>query len=319
MDQHLLQWAYLFAAILFIFGLKGLSSPRTARRGMFLAAIGMFIAVVGTLFDREIVGFQGIIIGMIIGSAVGLGIAVWTPMTAMPQRTALSHAFGALAVTLVGVSEYYRHGAGLSAVTMGAIGFEVFLGALTVTGSLIAFGKLQELMSGSPVTYPGQNVSNIALLAAMAGLLVSLIVSPGMSVLFYLLVALALVFGVLLVLPIGAADMPVVIALLNSYAGLAASVSGFVIHNNILIIAGALDGASGFILSILMCRAMNRSITNVLFGAFGVAATSVASADEVYGGKVKSATAEEIAMLFDAARRVVIVPGYGMAVSHAQH
>jgi len=317
--EHVLQSAYLLASVLFIFGLKGLSSPRHARKGMFLAEVGMFIAVVGTLFDREIVGFEGIIIGMIIGSAIGLGIAVWTPMTHMPQRTALSHAFGALAVTLVGVSEFYRHGAELGAIKMGAIGFEVFLGALTVTGSLIAFAKLQELMSGSPVTYPGQNVANIALLASMVGLWIYLIISPGTSLLFYLMMALALLFGVLLVLPIGAADMPVVIALLNSYAGLAAAVSGFVINNNILIIAGALDGASGFILSILMCKAMNRSITNVLFGAFGSAATSVASADEVYGGKVKSATAEEVALLFDAARRVVIVPGYGMAVSQAQH
>jgi NAD(P) transhydrogenase subunit beta len=199
-----------------------------------------------------------------------------------------------------------------------AIGFEVMMGALTVTGSLMAFAKLQELVTGS-LTYRGQNVSNIGLFCVLLGIWFYLIAVPTAGPLFYLLLGLSLVFGILLVLPIGAADMPVVISLLNSYAGLAAAATGFVISNTVLIIAGTLDGASGLVLSILMCKAMNRSLTNVLFGGFGVTVSTPSSADQVYGGRVKSATAEEIAMLFDHARRVVIVPGYGLAVSQAQH
>jgi len=314
-----IQWAYLVASILFILGLKDLNSARTARRGMFLAETGMALAIVGTLFHHEIISYQWIVTGMVIGSAIGIGIALWTPMTAMPQRTALSHAFGALAVTLVGVSEYHRHGSELGSIKMTAIGFEVMMGALTVTGSLMAFAKLQELITGSLITYRGQNASNVALFGLLVGIWFYLIAVPAAGPLFYLLVGLALVFGILLVLRIGAADMPVVISLLNSYAGLAAAATGFVISNTILIIAGTLDGASGFVLSILMCRAMNRSLTNVLFGGMGIAPAGGPTADQVYGGKVKSATAEEIALLLDTARRVVIVPGYGMAVSQAQH
>jgi len=313
-----IQWAYLIASVLFILGLKDLNSARTARRGMFLAEIGMALAIAGTLLDHEIVSYRWIIGGMAVGSAIGIGIALWTPMTAMPQRTALSHAFGALAVTLVGISEYHRHGSELGSIKMTAIGFEVMMGALTVTGSLMAFAKLQELITGSH-TYRGQNISNIGLFSALLGLWLYLIAAPTAGPLFYLLVGLSLVFGILLVLPIGAADMPVVISLLNSYAGLAAAATGFVISNEILIIAGTLDGASGFVLSILMCKAMNRSMTNVLFGGFGAAVSAPSSADQVYGGRVKSASAEEIAMLFENARRVVVVPGYGMAVSQAQH
>ena len=314
----LIQWIYLVASVLFILGLKDLNSARTARRGMFLAEVGMLLAIVGTLLDHEIVSYRWIIGGMAIGSAIGIGIALWTPMTAMPQRTALSHAFGALAVTLVGISEYHRHGSELGSIKMTAIGFEVMMGALTVTGSLMAFAKLQELMTGS-FTYRGQNVSNIGLFLALLGIWFYLIAVPTAGPLFYLLVGLSLVFGILLVLPIGAADMPVVISLLNSYAGLAAAATGFVISNTILIIAGTLDGASGLVLSILMCKAMNRSMTNVLFGGFGAVVSAPSSADQVYGGRVKSASAEEIAMLFENARRVVIVPGYGLAVSQAQH
>lgn len=313
-----IQWAYLIASVLFILGLKDLNSAKTARRGMFLAEFGMLLAIIGTLLDHEIVSYRWIVGGMAIGSVIGIGIALWTPMTAMPQRTALSHAFGALAVTLVGISEYHRHGSELGSIKMTAVGFEVMMGALTVTGSLMAFAKLQELITGSH-TYRGQNVSNISLFSALLGIWFYLIVVPTAGPLFYLLVGLSLVFGILLVLPIGAADMPVVISLLNSYAGLAAAATGFVISNEILIIAGTLDGASGFVLSILMCKAMNRSMTNVLFGGFGATVSSPSSADQVYGGRVKSASAEEIAMLFENARRVVIVPGYGMAVSQAQH
>ena len=313
-----IQWAYLVSSVLFILGLKDLNSARTARRGMFLAEIGMALAIIGTLFHHEILSYRWIVTGMAVGSAIGIGIALWTPMTAMPQRTALSHAFGALAVTLVGISEYHRHGSELGSIKMTAIGFEVMMGALTVTGSLIAFAKLQELLT-VPIVYRGQNTSNIGLFAILLGIWLYLIAVPAAGSLFYLLVGLGLVFGILLVLPIGAADMPVVISLLNSYAGLAAAATGFVISNNILIIAGTLDGASGFVLSILMCKAMNRSLANVLFGGVGTVPAGGPTADQVYGSKVKAATAEEIAMLLDTARRVVIVPGYGMAVSQAQH
>jgi len=321
--NHLIQIIYLVSSALFILGLRGLNSPETARRGMFLAEIGMALAIIGTLLNYEIIRYDWIIAGMIVGSLAGAAIAIWTPMTHMPQRTALSHAFGALAATLVGVAEYYTVGAELGTVKMAAVGLEVMLGSLTFTGSLMAFAKLQELMRGTPVTYPGQNVSNIGLLAAIVGTTIYLVINPVASGLFYLTVGLGLVFGVLLVLPIGAADMPVVIALLNSYAGLAASATGFALSNNILIIAGTLDGASGFILSILMCRAMNRSIMNVLFGAFGQVnvPSSAAAPSAAADGKpkVKQITIEQAVALFQKAKSVIIVPGYGMAAAQAQH
>jgi NAD(P) transhydrogenase subunit beta len=316
----IIELAYLAASILFILGLKLLSSPRTARRGMHLAEIGMTVAIVGTLLNLHIVTFTWIIVGLAIGSLAGAIIAIWTPMTAMPQRTALSHAFGALAAALVGISEYYTHGEHLPSVTMAALGLEVMLGGLTFTGSMMAFGKLQGLLPGSPITYPGQNFSNITLLLGLVVLTVFLVISPGHAGLFYLMVGLACLFGILLVIPIGAADMPVVIALLNSYAGLAGSATGFALDNKILIIAGALDGASGFILSILMCKAMNRSITNVLFGAFGKAPevdTSAAAGGEQKS--VQSLSVEEAAQILRGSESVVVVPGYGMAVSQAQH
>jgi NAD(P) transhydrogenase subunit beta len=258
---------YLIASILFIFGLKALSHPDTARRGMNLAAFGMLIAIIGTLVRHEIVRYDWIIAGMIIGSIIGAAMSIWMPMTAMPERTALSHAFGALAAALVGISEYYRHGAELGTFKMTAIGFEVMLGGITVTGSMMAFAKLRELVRGSPITYKGQNIFNVSLFILTAAIFVYLVLVPSASVLFYMMVGLAFLFGILLVLPIGAADMPVVMSLMNSYAGLASAATGFAIANNVLIIAGTLDGFSGFILSILMCKAMNRSINNVLFGA----------------------------------------------------
>jgi proton-translocating NAD(P)+ transhydrogenase subunit beta len=320
--EHLIQMIYLVSSALFILGLRGLNHPETARRGMFLAEIGMALAVVGTLLNHEIIRFDWIIAGMIVGSLAGVAIAIWTPMTHMPQRTALSHAFGALAATLVGIAEYYTVGVELGTVKMAAVGLEVMLGSLTFTGSMMAFAKLQELMRGTPFTYRGQNVTNIGLFAVIVGLTVYLVANPTATSLFYLMVGLGLVFGVLLILPIGAADMPVVIALLNSYAGLAASATGFALSNNILIIAGTLDGASGFILSILMCRAMNRSMMNVLFGAFGQAAPSgvAAPATTPEGNRtVKKITVEEAVPIFQKAKSVIIVPGYGMAAAQAQH
>ena len=307
---------YLLASILFIFGLKSLSHPDTARRGMNLAAIGMLAAIVGTLVRHEIVRFEWIIAGIVIGSVIGAAMSIWMPMTAMPQRTALSHAFGALAASLVGISEYYRHGEALGTFKMTALGLEVMLGSLTVTGSLMAFIKLQDLIRGTPITYKGQNIFNITLFVVMVGLFVYLLFVPATGWAFYTMVGLAFVFGVLLVLPIGAADMPVVMSLMNSYAGLAAAATGFAISNNVLIIAGTLDGFSGFILSILMCRAMNRSVTNVLFGAFGTESAAQAAQAE---GVMREVSPEDVAVQLAYARQVVFAPGYGMATAQAQH
>ncbi len=309
--------AYFVASLLFIVGLRSLGSPRTARRGMHLAELGMALAIGGTLLDRRIVRFEEILTAAAIGSLIGVGIALWTPMTAMPQRTALSHAFGALAAALVGIAHYLEHGASLQTSQLVALGFEVMFGSLTVTGSLMAFGKLQEWLPGRPLTFRGQNVFNVALFTVIAALTAYVVAAPAHREAFFTMVPLAAVFGVMLVLPIGAADMPVVITLLNSYAGLAASATGFALQNNILIIAGALDGASGFILSILMCKAMNRPIANVLFGAFGKAPEKGAPPPATRA--FRSATPEEAASVLDSAARVILVPGYGMAVSQAQH
>jgi NAD(P) transhydrogenase subunit beta len=244
-------------------------------------------------------------------------------MTAVPQRTALSHSLGALAATLIGVAEYVRTGGALgddfTRVTMTALGFEVVIGGLTFTGSLMAAAKLQELLPGAPMTYPFQNASNFALLAVMATSLVTLICVPTAMPLFFLMLVLALAFGFLLVIPIGAADMPVVIALLNSYAGLADAAMGFMLMNKIQIITGSLDGTSGFLLAMLMCRAMNRSARNVLFGAFGKVQAQEAGPAAEAKGTVRSITPDELAVLFEDARSVIVVPGYGMAVAQAQY
>ncbi|MCG3159873.1 MAG: NAD(P) transhydrogenase subunit beta [Acidobacteria bacterium] len=318
--NYLIEFSYLLASILFIFGLKGLSHPKTARRGMNMAALGMLVAIVGTLLHHDIISYKWIIIGMIIGSAIGAAMSIWMPMTAMPQRTALSHAFGALAASLVGISEYYQHVVAehgtVSAFKMTALGFEVLFGSLTVTGSLLAFVKLQELMRGTPVTYKGQNIINVSLFIIAAAIFIYLIYDPTQSTLFYAMVVLSFLFGILLVLPIGSADMPVVMSLMNSYAGLASAATGFAIGNNVLIIAGTLDGFSGFILSILMCKAMNRSVTNVLFGAFGSVSTDTGPGVE---GVMREVGADDVAVQLAYARQVVFVPGYGMATAQAQH
>jgi proton-translocating NAD(P)+ transhydrogenase subunit beta len=311
--------SYLVAAALFILSLKWLSHPKTARRGVRAGEIGMALAVVGTLIIYGILTLKWVLVGMVLGSLIGAPMAIWMPMTAVPQRTALSHAFGALAAALVGTAHYYQLlGNGeVDHFTMGILALEVLLGSLTFTGSLVAFGKLQELIPSSIKGLPNQNAINFSLLGAAILVAVWLTIVPSHQLLFPLLILLGLSFGVCLVMPIGGADMPTVISLLNSYAGLSASLMGFVLNNFLLIVAGALDGSSGLILSIIMCRAMNRSFTNVLFGRMD--ASTVASADDVYGGKVKPTTAEDIALLLDGARSVVIVPGYGMAVAQAQH
>ncbi|MGH8928281.1 MAG: NAD(P)(+) transhydrogenase (Re/Si-specific) subunit beta, partial [Acidimicrobiia bacterium] len=256
------QIAYLGASVLFIVGLRSLTKPDQARRGMNLAALGMLIAIVGTLVKAEILSFGWIAVGLILGSIIGYPLGMWVPMTAMPQRIAFSHMFGALAAALVGVAEYYTdlsEGHAIAVGKMAALGFEVLFGALTVTGSFVAFGKLAEFLPGRPVTYRGQNLVNLALAVGAVGLFVYLLLRPEAEFAFYTMLALATVIGLSLVLPIGGADMPVVISLMNSYAGLAAAATGFAIGNEVLIIAGALDGASGFILSIVMSKAMNRS------------------------------------------------------------
>jgi len=317
---HVMRYAYILSAMLFIFGLKGLSSPKNARRGMFLAEFGMLMAVIGTLFHHDIIDYRWIAGGLLAGSLVGGSMGLYVPMTAVPQRTALSHSLGALAATLIGIAEYYRHHGDLGRVLMTAIGFEVMIGGLTFTGSLMAAGKLQELLPGAPITYKGQNASNLTLLGVMVLCLITLVVTPSASpAFFYTMVGLALLFGFLLVIPIGAADMPVVISLLNSYAGLADAAMGFVLMNKIQIITGSLDGTSGFLLSIIMCRAMNRSAMNVIFGAFGKVEPEEARADADAKGTVRSIVPEETATLLDSARSVIIVPGYGMAVAQAQH
>ena len=311
--------SYLAAAALFILSLKWLSHPKTARRGVLAGEIGMALAVVGTLLIYEVITYKWVLIGIVLGSLIGAPMAIWMPMTAVPQRTALSHAFGALAAALVGTAHYFdpKPTHELTAVSMGILGLEVMLGCLTFTGSLVAFGKLQELIPSSIKGLPQHNYINFGLVGGALLCVLLLTINPSYYVLFLLLILLSLAFGLGLVIPIGGADMPTVISLLNSYAGLSASLMGFVLDNFLLIVAGALDGSSGLILSIVMCKAMNRSFTNVLFGK--IDATTTASADDVYGGKIKSATADDVAMVLDGARRVVIVPGYGLAVAQAQH
>jgi NAD(P) transhydrogenase subunit beta len=316
-QTYFIELSYLLASIFFILGLKGMSHPETAKRGMHLAEFGMLMAIIGTLMHHEIVTYTWILSGLAVGSVVGLAMGVWVPMTAMPQRTALSHAFGAFAAALVGISEFYREGGHLETITMSALGFEVMLGALTTTGSLLAFAKLQGLVRGTPMTYKGQNIFNMALLAVTIGIFVYLVIFPGSMPLFFTMVGLAFIFGLLLVMPIGSADMPVVMSLLNSYAGLASAATGFVLSNKVLIIAGTLDGFSGFILSILMCRAMNRSMTNVLFGAFG-SAPSAATGSELQGS-MREVGLDDIATQLAYANKVVFVPGYGLATAQAQH
>jgi NAD(P) transhydrogenase subunit beta len=313
-----IEGSYLLASVLFILGLKSLTKPDKARRGMNQAALGMLVAIVGTLVNHEIVRYDWIIAGLVLGTLIGYPLGMYVPMTAMPQRIAISHMFGALAATLVGVAEYYSHSHHLGKGQMAALGFEVMFGALTISGSFMAFAKLQELMTGKPITYKGQNLMNISLFFGTLAIFVYLIFNPGNAVLFYVMIACSVLFGFLLVLPIGGADMPVVISLMNSYAGLASSATGFVIGNNVLIIAGALDGASGFILSIIMSKAMNRSFANVLFGAFG-AAPEAGPAKTAEGLTVRSVTVEDASVQLAYARRVIVVPGYGMAVAQAQH
>jgi NAD(P) transhydrogenase subunit beta len=308
---------YLFSAALFIFSLRWMNDPSTARQGVLAGVVAMALAIGGTLLHHDIVSYQWIIAAFVLGTIVGVPLS-WVPLTAVPQRTALSHAFGGLAAGLVGTAKYYLwlHDGELTRFRMAAIVCEVILGYLTVTGSLMAAGKLQEVLPTRPITYRGQNLINLGLLALAVAIGGALVWNPTLSYLFPLVILLALTFGVLLIIPIGGADMPTVISLLNSYAGLSAVAMGFVLENTLLITAGALDGSSGLILSVIMCRAMNRSFTNVLFGAFGQVQATAAGTEQ---RTAKSATIDDAVQILENSSSVVVIPGYGMAVAQAQH
>ena len=315
------QLAYLVASVLFIFSLKWMNSPQSARRGVWAGVWAMVLGIGGTLLNPAVAvsSLPWIALAVMVGGLIGVPLSK-VPLTAVPQRTALSHAFGGLAAGLVGTAKYYlwihEGGHNLTTFRMFAISAEVILGFLTFTGSLMAAGKLQEILPGRPITYRGQLIVNFLTLGGAIACAVRLIINPQLTFLFPLLIILSLAFGVMLIIPIGGADMPTVIALLNAYAGLSAVAMGFVLDNTLLIIAGALDGSSGLILSIIMCKAMNRSFSNVLFGAFGSAQADTGGQE---GQTVKSATAAEAAEIMEQADTVVIVPGYGMAVAQAQH
>ena len=315
-SPYVIEAVYLIASALFILSLKWMSSPTTARHGIWAGEIGMVLAIAGTLLHHGIVDYKWIAVGLVLGSGIGIPLGM-VHMTAVPQRTALSHAFGALCVTLVGTAEFYLGTQNNSKFGLSVLSMEVILGGLTFTGSLMAAGKLQEILPQRPITYKGQNFVNFLLMAVAIGSAVYLVLHPEAKQFFPLIVGLSLIFGILLIIPIGGADMPTVISLLNGYAGLSAAAMGFVLQNKLLIIAGALDGSSGLILSVIMSKAMNRSFTNVLFGAFGQVQVAAAGGAEVK--PVHSATAEEAAAILAAANKVVIVPGYGMAVAQAQH
>ncbi|MEE8403998.1 MAG: NAD(P)(+) transhydrogenase (Re/Si-specific) subunit beta [candidate division Zixibacteria bacterium] len=321
MPDYIVNLTYLVASILFIYALKGLSHPRTAVRGNLFGAIGMLLAIVVTLWDQRIVSFEVILAGLIIGAAIGAVLALKIKMTAMPQLVALFNGFGGGTSTLVAGAVLLELQQNVQVVELQisiASVFSGIIGTVTFWGSLVAFGKLQGIIGDAAIRFKSTGKVNIIMAIASIGLGVWVVLDPVATQSYWVMVAAATVLGVMLVIPIGGADMPVVIALLNSFSGLAAAATGFVLQNNVLIIAGSLVGASGYILSIIMCRAMNRTLAKVLFSEMEVSAKGLGH-DDVYGGKVKSATAEEVALLFDGASRVVIVPGYGMAVAQAQH
>ncbi len=315
-SQYLIEATYLIATALFILSLKFMSSPATARHGVWAGEVGMLLAIAGTLLNAGIVDYRWVAIALVLGSIIGVPLGM-VHMTAVPQRTALSHCFGALCVTLVGASEFYLQSPNVPKFTMAVLSMEVILGSLTFTGSLMAAGKLQEWFPQRTITIKGQNFVNLGLLAGTVAIAIFLVLNPGRADLFPIILGVPFFLGIMMIIPIGGADMPTIISLLNSYAGLSAAAMGFVLNSKLLIIAGSLDGASGFILSVNMSKAMNRSFTNVVFGAFGQEQAKTAGAVEER--PVKSATAEEAAAILGAASKVIIVPGYGMAVAQAQH
>ena len=317
-SQNWIDIAYLIAACLFVLGIKGLTKPKTAVRGNLLAAAGMGVAAVVTLLNERIVTYEVIIAGVVVGGLIGAIMAKKVQMTSMPQMIALLNGFGGGASFAVAAAEFFSTSSSHDTVSMIAIGAAVLIGAVTLTGSLVAFAKLQELISGQPMGFPGMKVLNAILFIGSIVGIGYLVANPGNEMVLWGLVAAAMLLGLFLVLPIGGADMPVVIALLNSYSGVAAAAAGFIMGNSALIITGSLVGASGLILTSIMCKAMNRSLTNVLFGVMAEAGEAM-DADEVYAGKVKSTSADEVAMMLETAQRVVIVPGFGLAMAQAQH
>jgi NAD(P) transhydrogenase subunit beta len=315
--------AYIFASILFIFGLRMLGNPERAQRGNLVSSSGMLLAIIVTLFDQTIISFQLLSIALIAGAIVGASAASFVKMTTMPELVALFNGFGGIASLLVGSAEFLNVSA-LGSIALFAVSLTVLIGGVTFSGSLIAFGKLSEILSGKPFLFVGQRIvlSMILILALALGL--ELIVSTGLlglsnEMLLVSLIGVAIVLGILLTVPIGGADMPVIIALLNSYSGIAAASAGFVINNNVLIVAGSLVGASGIILTQIMCKAMNRSLSNVLFGGFGASSSSSSGGSTEIQGEVKPINVADAYLILEAANSVAFVPGYGMAVSQAQH
>ena len=340
MNPNIVNFVYLIAGILFILGIKGLTKPKTAVRGNMLSALGMFLAVVVTLLNINSVDFSYIVAGVVVGGIVGATMALRIQMTSMPQMVALLNGFGGGASLTIALAEYYTvlgvapaafaelltpvavdssaFGVGFEGtIALIAIGLTILIGAVTLTGSFVAFSKLQELMKKS-FGLPGGPIGNGLFLVAALAAVVCMVINPGNVAAMVAVVALSLLLGLFLVMPIGGADMPVVIALLNSYSGIAAALAGFILGNTVLIVAGSLVGTSGLILTQIMCVAMNRSLANVLFGKMAAGGEKI-DADEIYAGKVTSAQPEEVAMMLEVAQRVVIVPGYGMAMAQAQH
>ena len=309
---------YVLSSVLFIFGIKRLSHPKTARSGNFIASMGMLIAIVTTLLATNSVSLELVAIGMIIGTIIGAFFAIRVEMTQMPQMVAIFNGFGGIASALIAAAEFLNPGDMLSTFSLATISLSVFVGTLTFTGSFIAFGKLQGFISGQPIVFPGQQFLNALIGISILGLAVYISTAPDQINIFYILISLSALIGIALTIPIGGADMPVVISLLNSYSGIAASSTGFVLNNNALIISGALVGASGLILTNIMCKGMNRSLANVIFGAVGLdqGQTSDGEAKQI---NIKSYSTEEAAMIFDAAEKIIVVPGYGLAVAQAQH
>ncbi len=313
------QYLYVVSIVLFVLSLRWMSEVKTSRRGNWAGAAGMAIAIAGTLIAFEVRRYDLLAAAVAVGAIIGVPIALRLPMTAVPQRTAMSHAFGSLAVALIGVAEYNQRAPNVDTFTISVLSAEMILGFLTFTGSCIAFAKLQELISGKPFLYPGRNVISLVVLGAAVASAILLVLDPSRTWAIYLLAAFALLFGFLLVMAIGGADMPTVIAILNSYAGLSAAGLGFVLNNKLLIVAGTLDGSSGFILAVIMCKAMNRSFINVLFGGLGATVAAPGSAGTKEARTVQAYTVEDVATILDSARSVIIAPGYGLAVAQAQH
>jgi NAD(P) transhydrogenase subunit beta len=318
-NDTIIQFLYIVAIVLFVLSLKWMSEVKTSRHGNWAGSAGMGMAIVATLLAFQIQRTDLLVGAVAVGAVIGTPIALKVPMTAVPQRTAMSHAFGSLAVALVGTSEYFQEVPNIDVFTLSVLSAEMILGYLTFTGSCMAFAKLQGIIPGKPLIYRGRNVVSLSTLGAAVALAVYLVLNPTLEFILPVMAAFALLFGVLLVLGIGGADMPTVIAILNSYAGISAAALGFVLDNKVLIVAGALDGSSGFILAVIMSKAMNRSFANVLFGGVGATVTKVAAQATVTGLTVTGYSVDDAATVLDNARSVIIAPGYGMAVAQAQH